>query len=195
MNVDDALYDERQAIEARSHKLLQERLDEYFASVGSESAFRIRGIELQVVQPPAQVQEAFDEIIAAAQDEERAISEAKGDARETIERATAQAIEFEQSSIGYKAAKVFEAHGRATRFEALLTEYHLAPEVTRRRLYLETMEEILPEVDKLVIEPGSASLLPLIQMGVAPGSVAPAPAPVVSPVSAPAPAAGEREAR
>ena len=165
MNVDDVLYTRRQEIETRSRELLGERLTTYFAEVGSGSAFRVRSIELQVVQPPAQVQEAFDEIIAAAQDGERAISQAEGDATEALEHANAQAIELEQSSLAYKAAKVLEATGRSSRFEALLVEYRLAPEVTRQRLYLETMEEILPQVDKMLIEPGSASVVPFLPMG------------------------------
>jgi membrane protease subunit HflK len=124
----------------------------------------VQEVELQVVRAPAQVQEAFDEIIAAGQDEERSISEARGDARETLESAKAEAIELEQSSLAYRQARVLEARGKATRFDALLVEYRRAPEVTRQRLYLETMEEILPEVDKMVIEPGAASVVPLIPM-------------------------------
>jgi membrane protease subunit HflK len=175
MNVDAVLYDKRGEIEVRSREILQERMTGYFETVGVGPAFAIRGVELQVVQPPAQVQEAFDEIIAAGQDEERAISEARGDARERIEQATATAIELDQSSLAYKDSKVLEARGRASRFEALLVEYQLAPEVTRRRLYLETMEEILPEVDKMVIEPGAASVVPLIPMNM--GGAAPPAAP------------------
>jgi membrane protease subunit HflK len=175
MDVDDVLYDRRQEIQVRSREILGERLAEYFGEVGGGSAFRIRSIELQVVQPPEQVQEAFDEIIAAGQDEERSISKARGDATETLERASARAIELEQSSLAYKEAKVVEAQGRAARFDALLVEYRLAPEVTRRRLYLETMEEILPLVDKVVIEPGSATLVPFLPMG--PGAALPLPQP------------------
>ncbi|MEE2672350.1 MAG: FtsH protease activity modulator HflK [Myxococcota bacterium] len=169
MSVDDVLYTRRQQIEVRARELLNERLAEYFGEMQVESAFRIRGVELQVVQPPAQVQEAFDEIIAAGQDEERAIFLAKGDAKEMLEKAAGQAIELEQSSLAYRDAKVLEARGKAARFEALLAEYKLAPEVTRRRLYLETMEEILPEVDKMVIEPGAASVVPFLPAGRAQG--------------------------
>ncbi len=170
MNVDDVLYTRRLEIEVRARELVSQRLGEYFGEVEAGSAFRIRGIELQVVQPPAQVQEAFDEIIAAAQDEERAIFLAQGDAKETLERAAAEAIELEQSSLAYRDAKVLEARGKAARFEALLVEYKLAPEVTRRRLYLETMEEILPEVDKMVIEPGAVTVVPFLPMGRAQGA-------------------------
>jgi len=195
LGVDDVLYTKRQEIEVRARDLLNERLAAYFGEVEAGSAFRVRSIELQVVQPPAQVQEAFDEIIAAGQDEERAISQARGDAKEVLEQATARAIELEQSSLAYKESKVLEARGRASRFDALLVEYRLAPEVTRRRLYLETMEEILPQVDKMVIEPGSATVVPFLpmgqmgQMGQGTPMVLPAPQP-----SAPAPEdAGEEQ--
>jgi membrane protease subunit HflK len=173
MGVDSVLYDKRGEIEVLARELLQGLMAAYFESMDAGSAFGIRGVELQVVQPPAQVQEAFDEIIASGQDQDRAISEATGDAKETLERATATAIELEQSSLAYKESKVLEARGRASRFEALLVEYQLAPEVTRRRLYLETMEEILPEVDKMVIAPGAASVVPLIPMNMG-GTRAPA---------------------
>ena len=165
MDVDDVLYTRWQEIEARAKDVLRKRLSEYFRKNDTGPAFRILGIELQVVRPPAQVQEAFDEIIAAGQDEERAISQARGDAKETLERAAGEAIELEQSSLAYRDAKVLEARGKGQRFEALLAEYKLAPEVTRRRLYLETMEVVLPEVDKVVIERGTATVLPLLPAG------------------------------
>jgi membrane protease subunit HflK len=165
LSIDEVLYTSRQEIEVRAREELNTRLAEYFGEIEAGSAFRVRSVELQVVQPPAQVQEAFDEIIAAGQDEERSISQARGDAKETLEKANGKAIELEQSSLAYKESKVLEATGRASRFDALLVEYKLAPEVTRRRLYLETMEEILPQVDKMVIEPGSASVVPFLPMG------------------------------
>ena len=170
MTVDDVLYTSWQEIESRSKDGLRKRLGEYFRENDTGPAFRILGIELQVVRPPAQVQEAFDEIIAAAQDEERAISQARGDAKETRERAAGKAVELEQSSLAYRDAKVLEARGKAQRFEALLAEYKRAPEVTRRRLYLETMEEILPEVDKMVIEHGAATVLPFLPAGQGPAA-------------------------
>jgi membrane protease subunit HflK len=194
MNVDDVLYTRQSEVRVRARQILESRLQEYFEGVGSGSAFRIQEIELQVVQAPVQVQEAFDEIIAAGQDEERSISRARGDAKETTERATAKAIELEQSALAYKQSRVLEARGRAARFEALRAEYALAPEVTRRRLYLETMEEILPKVDKMIIEPGAASVVPLIPMGLGQGAAPLAGSPAASPpappgVSAPPPTA------
>jgi membrane protease subunit HflK len=186
MSVDDVLYTRQSDIRVRAREVLEARLTAYFEGLGSGSPFQIQEVELQIVQAPAQVQEAFDEIIAAGQDEERAISEARGDAKETLERAQAVAIELEQGSIAYKQSRVLEARGRAVRFEALLAEYRLAPEVTRRRLYLETMEEVLPLVDKMVIEPGAASVVPLIPMSVG-GAAGARPAGGVPPVAAPGP--------
>ncbi len=176
MTVDEVLYTRQGDIRVRSRERLQERLAEYFAVADAGSAFGINSVELQIVQPPAQVQEAFDDIIAAGQDEERAISEARGDAKEVVERANAEAIELEQSSLAYRQAKILEAQGRTSRFDALLVEYQRAPEVTRQRLYLETMEEILPQVDKMVIDPGAASVIPLIPMNVGMGAPRTAPA-------------------
>lgn len=190
MRVDDVLYTQQSRVRIRAREILEQRMDAYFAAVGSGPAFHIQEIELQVVQAPEQVQEAFDEIIAAGQDEERAISEARGDARETLERATARAIELEQSAIAYERSRVLEARGRASRFEALLAEYRMAPAVTRSRLYLETMEEILPEIDKMVIEPGSASVIPLFPMAAGMGTGAVAPAPPGDAAPGPSPRAG-----
>ena len=189
MSVDDVLYTRQADIRVRAREVLETRLAAYFEGLGSGSPFRIQEVELQVVQAPQQVQEAFDEIIAAGQDEERSISEARGDMKETLERAQAEAIEFEQSSIAYKQSRILEARGRVSRFDALLAEYRLAPEVTRQRLYLETMEEVLPEVDKMVVESGAASVVPLIPMNLgresSPQRTAPEPA---SPARAPSPA-------
>ena len=73
-----------------------------------------------------------------------------------------EAAELESQADGYREAKVSVARGEAARFEAVLVEYQRAPEVTRQRLYLEAMEEVLPKVQKLVIEPGTATLLPYL---------------------------------
>jgi len=73
--------------------------------------------------------------------------------------------ELREQSEAYKRARIIEAKGEATRFEALLAEYQNAPEVTRRRLYLETMEEILPGVEKMILEPNTVNMLPILPLG------------------------------
>ncbi len=191
MSVDDVLYTRQGDIRVRAREILEERLASYFRGLDAGSAFGIQEVELQVVQAPVQVQDAFDEIIAAGQDEERSISQARGDAKETLEAAQAKAIELEQRAVAYKESTIAVARGEATRFSALLAEYERAPQVTRRRLYLETMEEVMPEVEKMVIEPGSASLVPLLPMGAgtSPVSLPPPSSP------RPAPAAEDRPER
>ena len=134
-------------------------LDGYFAQVEG-AAFQIERVQLQDVQPPAEVQDAFEDIVSATQDEQRSRSVAQGDAREIVERANAEAQEIRESALAYKEAKLVEARGESQRFLALLTEYRRAPEVTRERLYLETMEVILPTVDKLIVDPDTVNLMP-----------------------------------
>jgi membrane protease subunit HflK len=162
MTVDEVLSSSRKQIETRAGEILRARIADYFGSVNAGPAFQVNGIRLQVVQPPAQVQQAFDDVIAARQDEERAVSVAQGDAREMQERANAKATELEQSSLAYKQVKIFDAQGRTARFAALLVEYRRASEVTRSRLYLEAMEEVLPGVEMIILESGAVSIVPLL---------------------------------
>jgi membrane protease subunit HflK len=95
------------------------------------------------------------------------VNEAEGYANETIPRARGEASEQIAAAHGYRDAKIAGATGEATRFLALATEYQKAPAVTRRRLYLETMEAVLPEADKVILEPGTA--LPYLPLPAAAG--------------------------
>jgi len=149
-------------------------------------------VRLQVVQPPSQVQQAFDDVIAARQDEERAVSKAEGDSRVVLQAAEAEAIELEQESLSYKEALILEAGGRGKRFEALLAEYQAAPEVTRRRLYLETMEAVLPGIEKMIVEPGAATFIPLFAPAAAGARPRPAPPPPAAVSAPPPPTSAER---
>ena len=117
-------------------------------------------VELQQVQPPEAVRAAFDDVIAAAQDANLAINQARGYENEILPRSRAEAVELKEAAIAYRDAKIAESQGEAQRFDALVAEYHAAPVVTKKRLYLETMEVVLPEVEKIIIEPGAASILP-----------------------------------
>ena len=163
--IDAVLSQDRGEIEVEARARLQAMLDSYFESVGLVSAFHIDKINLQKPQAPEPVREAFADVVSAGQDEKRALSAAEGDAREILERAGAEAAEIRQKAEAYKQTRIIEAHGEATRFEALQTEYALAPEVTRRRLYLETMEEILPKMQKMIVESESVNMLPMWPFG------------------------------
>ncbi|MEZ4216765.1 MAG: FtsH protease activity modulator HflK [Myxococcota bacterium] len=160
----EALRENRAGIQREAEILLQDRVDAYFGS-SERSAFRIDKIEIQDSKAPAPVQGAFDDVVAARQDEQRKQAEARGDAREIVERAQAQAREVQEAAIAYRDAKLVEAEGEAARFTALLAEYQRAPEVTRERLYLETMESILPTAEKVIVEPGAAQVVPLLSIG------------------------------
>jgi membrane protease subunit HflK len=160
-SVDDVLSEKRGIIQDEAAELLQRILDRY------ESGVYVEGIELQEVQPPAPVRDAFDDVIAAAQDRNRKVNEAEGYANEVLPRARAEASEVVQAAIGYRDSKIAEARGEAERFLVVLSEYEKAPEITRKRLYLETMEEVLPGVEKVIIEPGTASVLPYLPLGTA----------------------------
>lgn len=176
-SIDEVLASDRAGIERGAKAILEEMLKKYARLEDDETAFEIRSIQLQSSQPPSQVQDAFDDVVAAKQDKDRAVSVAEGDARETRERADAQATELTQSAIGYKEAKVLDATGEAARFELLLAEYTAAKDVTRQRLYFEAMEDILADIDKIVVDPGAVQTLPLLQL----------PARTLPAVSAPAP--------
>jgi membrane protease subunit HflK len=157
--IDGVLSERRGAVEVETRDLLQSMLDRY------ETGLLVSGVQLQEVQPPPEVQDAFDDVIGASQDRSRAINEAEGYANEVLPQARAQSVELRQGAQGYRDAKVAEAEGAASRFTALLEEYRKAPDVTRKRLYLETMEEVLPGVEKVIIEPGTASVLPYLPLG------------------------------
>jgi len=159
--IDDVLSQKREQIKAESGQILQQTLDRY------ESGLLVNGIEIQDAKPPSSVVAAFNEVLAAAQDRSRLVNESQGYANEVVPKARAQAVEQREQARGYRESKVAEATGAAERFRALEAEYLKAPEVTRRRLYLETMETVLPQVETVVVDPGSAHVLPYLPIGAA----------------------------
>jgi membrane protease subunit HflK len=159
MTIDGVLSERRGDVEFDSKRILQEILDSY------ETGLQIQAVQLQDVQPPKEVRAAFDDVIAAAQDASRTINEAEGYRNELTPGARAEAAELLASAAGYREATIAESEGEAARFSAIAAEYHKAPEVTRKRLFLETMETILPDVEKIIIEPGTASVLPYLPLG------------------------------
>ena len=180
--IDQVLTEQRGEVQAGTRKVLQDLLDEY------DSGLRVDSVELKQVEPPMAVRAAFDDVISASQDKTRAINEAQGYANEVLPRAHATAAELKASSEAYRVGKIAEATGQAGRFSALLTEYEKAPVVTSRRLYLETMEEVLAGAEKILVEPGTTSVLPYrmldpARLGDGPPAMEPSPGPKPSPVS------------
>ncbi|MDG2334008.1 MAG: FtsH protease activity modulator HflK [Myxococcota bacterium] len=162
MTVDEVLIYRKQDVEKMAQTLLIKTLTSYFTAEGDAMAFQVEKINLQEVNPPESVRAAFSEVAAAQQDEERFINQARGQKAEILERSRAEAAELREGSEAYKEAKVLEARGQGQRFSALLAEYQRAPEVTRRRLYIETMEQVLPGVEKVIVEGDAAQVLPFV---------------------------------
>ncbi len=175
MRMDSALAEERDQIAPRVRKLMQSIIDRY--KVGVE----VVGINLQQggVRPPEQVQAAFDDVLKAGQERERAKNEAQAYANDVIPRAVGTASRLSEEAGAYKARIVAQAQGDAQRFSSVLTEYQKAPQVTRDRLYLETMQQIYSNVTKIVVDSRQGSnllYLPLdkIMQNVAQSSAVPA---------------------
>ena len=160
--IDDALTEDRERIQVEAQQVLQEILDGY------DSGIKIETVKLQDVDPPDQVSDAFKDVISAQQDRERLINEARGYANDVVPKARGQAAQLLNEAEGYRLAKIQEASGAAQRFIALHEEYAKAKDVTRLRLYLETMEDVLPRMNKIVIDEQAGErtvpYLPLDQM-------------------------------
>lgn len=157
---------DRGVIASRLQDLIQSTLDSYGAGMN------VIRVNFDKADPPSEVIDAFREVQAAEQQRERLTNEADAYANRVTAEARGQAAQLRQEAEGYRAQVVNEAEGQASRFSAVLDEYRKAPEVTRKRLYLEAMEEVLGDVNKVIVdgEAGSGVLpyLPLNQL--APGS-------------------------
>ncbi len=112
----------------------------------------IQEVYLQDVQPPAQVADAFRDVASAREEREKIINEARAYQSEQIPKAEGEAARILQEAEGYKAAQVAKAQGAVARFQAIAKQYQLAPEVTRARLYLEAMDELLPKLNVTVVD-------------------------------------------
>ena len=135
---------------------------------GFSSGVAIITVELQDVLPTKRVQPAFNEVNIARQEQERMINEAEKRKNQVIPRARGQANQLVAEAEGYAATRVNLARGEASRFSAILAEYKQAPEVTRRRLYLEMVNENLPKAGQvLVVQDGQQSPLPVMDVGAA----------------------------
>ncbi len=153
-DLDFVLTEGRSEIVAEIKKEIQEIMDAY------QSGIQITSVNLQDAQPPEQVQSAFEDAIKAREDKQRLINEAEAYANDVVPKARGAASRKVQEAEGYKARVISAAEGEANRFEKLLTEYHKAPEVTRKRLYLETMAEVLSKTKTIMVDvKGSNNLL------------------------------------
>lgn len=151
----------REAVRLEAFRVLQETLDRYQAGV------LVTQFNFTDVNVPAQVREAYSDVIRAREDRERFIEEARVHANSVIPEARGQAARVLQEAEGYKAATVALAEGEAQRFSLLLDEYSKAPEITRKRLYLQTMESVFGRSRKVLLDAdnsGNVLYLPLDQL-------------------------------
>jgi membrane protease subunit HflK len=144
--IDSVLTEGKEKVQQEAQAELQTILDRY------DIGIQVVTVKLQDVDPPDQVSDAFKDVISAQQDRERLINEALGYANDVVPKARGQAAQLVNEAQGYREAKVREASGTAQRFVALYEEYAKAKEVTRQRLYIETMEEILPRANKIILD-------------------------------------------
>ena len=152
-DIDDVLTTEKEAVQADTKIGMQMLLDRY------QSGINIRDVKLQGVNPPSQVQDAFDDVVRAKEDKERIINLADAYEEDIIPRARGEAKRQIQAAEAYKAQRVNLATGEAERFNSILQEYRKAPDITRQRLYLEAMEEILPGVTKYIVDSGTSMVV------------------------------------
>ncbi len=157
--VDEVLTIGRQGIESVALKRMQEVANRY------ETGLRIDQVQLKNVNPPQPVQASFDEVNEAQQERERMINIAQGEYNKVVPRARGEADQKIRESEGYAIKRVNEAQGDISRFNAVLAEYLKAPEVTKRRLYLESMGKVLPRLkSKVVLDADAKQVLPLLRL-------------------------------
>ncbi|MEZ5066759.1 MAG: FtsH protease activity modulator HflK [bacterium] len=159
-SVDEVLTAGRQEAEDEAVQMLQDLCNQY------ELGVDVQLIALQDVNPPEPVKPSFNEVNQAEQERETLINQAKAELNREIPKAEGEAKALVESAQGYAIDRVNRAEGEASRFVAVWDEYRKAPDVTRRRIYLETMGEVLPQVGKTVIVDESVrGVLPLLDLG------------------------------
>jgi len=179
-SMDYVLYEGREDVAAKATVLMQRLLDHYKIGIA------ISKVTMQNAQPPEQVQAAFDDAVKAGQDKQRQKNEGEAYANDVIPKAKGNAARLMEESEGYKQRVIESSSGDANRFKQILVEYDKAPDVTRDRLYLDMMQEVLTKTNKILVDSKSSNnllYLPLDKMieksntTTAPAAVAPAASP------------------
>jgi membrane protease subunit HflK len=162
--VDELITIGRQDIEIEALARMQELSKRY------QLGIRVDQVQLKNVNPPSQVQASFNEVNKAQQDRENAINIANGEYNKVIPKAKGEADQTIRAAEGYRFKRVNEAEGDAAAFTAVLHEYVKSPEITRTRLYLETISEILPQIgQKIIVDESMRQLLPILPLSTKPG--------------------------
>jgi len=152
--MDFVLTEGRSEVVTQIKKEIQDIMDSY------QTGIQITSVNLQDAQPPEQVQNAFEDAIKAREDEQRLINEAEAYSNDVVPKARGAAARKIQEAEGYKEQVIAQAEGESNRFSKLLSEYEKAPDVTRKRLYLETMETVLAQTSTVLVDvKGSNNML------------------------------------
>ena len=165
--VDEVITIGRQDIEVSALKRMQDLVKLYNLGI------RVDQVQLKNVNPPAQVESSFNEVNKAQQDRENMINIANGDYNKVVPKAKGEAEQTIRGAEGYRFKRVNEAEGDASAFTAVLTEYVKAPEITRTRIYYETMGEAVPQLgQKIIVDESLKQLLPILPLSAKPVEVA-----------------------
>lgn len=157
--VDEVITIGRGAIAGQAREMLQELCDRYGTGIS------VQQLVLQDVNPPDAVKPSFNEVNQAIQERERLINEAWAEYNQIIPRARGEALRTVEEAEGYAAERVNRAQGEAARFNSIHAEYTKAPRVTRNRMYLETLNEVLPRIGKkVIVDESGARVLPLLNL-------------------------------
>ena len=157
-SIDDALTRARAAVEADTLAFLQQLMTDY------ETGLTILAVQLQQINPPEPVQQAFNDVVAARLNREARINQALAYEQDQVPRAEGAAAQVRQGADAFRAAREAEARGEAAEFTSILAEYQNSPNVSRQRLYLESMQRLLPGV-KIYVLDESGGVLPLLNIG------------------------------
>ncbi|OQY57129.1 MAG: FtsH protease activity modulator HflK [Candidatus Parabeggiatoa sp. nov. 2] len=160
-NMDAVLTSERTRVAADTKKLIQEIVNRY------QTGQTVSSVSMQNAQPPAAVKAAFDDVIKAREDQERSKNKAHAYANEVVEKAKGDADQLREQARGYKAQVIARSEGETRRFLSILKEYERAPQITRQRLYLESMESVLSNTSKVMVDVQGGNnllVLPLNQL-------------------------------
>jgi modulator of FtsH protease HflK len=161
--VDELITIGRQDIEAEALARMQESSKRYRLGI------RVDQVQLKNVNPPSQVQASFNEVNKAQQDRENAVNIANGEYNKVVPKAKGEADQTIRAAEGYRFKRVNQAEGDVAAFSAVLQQYVKAPEITRTRLYLETMSEILPQTgQKIIVDESLRQLLPILPLSIKP---------------------------
>lgn len=144
--MDDLLTTDRPIVDSETKELLQNILDRY------QTGIQVQSIEIQDAKPPLQVRDAFDDVVRADQDKTKLTNQAEAYAKKLVPEARGEAARVLQEAEAYKAKVVAEATGEAERFNKILAEYQKAPAITKKRLYIETMEDVLADSSKVLMD-------------------------------------------